>query len=114
MVLVPMLGSRFQTRIVSSLEHVTNEPAGRTPFMPSLDDGYASTPQMHAAWYRNECDLPTWKENAGRRHYHPQRGHRGAMSGARHQKRQRGNTTKQRQRTLRMSVTSQRYRLRSE
>lgn len=59
MVLVPMLGSRFHTRIVSSLEQVTNEPVGRTPLRPSLGDGYASTPQMHAAWYRNECDLPT-------------------------------------------------------
>ena len=47
------VGARFQTRIISLLEQVTNEPVGKTPFMLSLDDEYA-------AWYKNECNLPTY------------------------------------------------------
>ena len=62
MVLVPILGSKFHTRMVSSLEHVINEPVGKTPFMPSFEEGYGSTPQIHAAWYKNECDFPTCKK----------------------------------------------------
>lgn len=49
--------SRFQTRMVSSLEQVRNEPKGMSAFF--TPSGYISTPQMQAEWYRNEWVFPT-------------------------------------------------------
>lgn len=58
------LGSKFHTLIVSSLEQVTNEPAGIAgdTTLPSCSKGgNISTPHIQAEWNRNEWDLPTCK-----------------------------------------------------